>query len=53
MSPGAGKSTERETGEPRSPKTIKRIGFHQRLLFLVGNFNYPKLGTMILIALDI
>ena len=31
---------------PRSPKTIKRMGFHQRLLVLVGNFNHSKLGTI-------
>ena len=37
---------------PRSPKTIKIIGFHQRYIVLVGNFNHPKLGTIILIVLD-
>ena len=33
---------------PRSPKTIKRIGFHQ----VDWEFNHPKLWTIILIALD-
>ena len=40
---------------PRSPKIIKRIGFHQRhpkTIVLVGNFNHPKLGTIILMVLD-
>ena len=32
----------------RSPKTIKRIGFHQ----VDWEFNHPKLWTIILIALD-
>ena len=37
---------------PRSPKTIKRIDFHQRLFFVVGNLNHLKLGTILLIVLD-
>ena len=38
-------NTDSEDDFPRSPKTIKRIGFHQvDYCFRFGNFNHPKFG---------
>ena len=37
---------------PGSPKTIKNICFHQKLVFEAGNFDHPKLRTIILMVLD-